>query len=119
MEAILEDMKVFFTENSTMVLIAIVALVAIVGFTMFRRNGGSLNGLSSLGLGSNTQDSKSPNSTESLESQNNVCDMSGVCRPQEVDNSNNMSPEQEQQQMSIQQQQQQQQQMMQSNGESS
>ena len=101
----IEDLKEFFNNNTTMVLIAVVALVAIVGFVLFRR----------MNSGSAQTPFPTPSyDMDGMESMNSVCDMaSGMCQPPE--HMAQMTPEQEQQlamqqQMMMQQMQQQQQQ---------
>ena len=100
----IEDLKTFFNNNTTMVLIAAVALVAIVGFFLFR----------SMNSGSSQTPFPTPShDMDGMESMNSVCDMaSGMCHPSE--HMSQMTPEQEQQlamqqQMMMQQMQQQQQ----------
>jgi len=83
----LEELKEFYTNNSTMVIMAVVALLAMVGFIIFRRlNSGSGQSMFP------TQ----PNDLDGMEAMNSVCDMaSGMCSPPE--HMTQMSPEQEQQ----------------------
>ena len=96
----LESIQTFLSNNATLVLVAIGAIVVVIAFIMYRRNNGS-NGSVPVPTPSHDLDG--------MESISTVCDLgSGVCHPQ------NLTPEQEQQimmqqQMMMQQMQQQQQ----------
>lgn len=97
----IEDIKEFLSNNSTMVLIAVVALVAIVGFFMFRRN---------TGIGHMQHNNTLPHDFEGMETMGSVCDMSsGMCQP--PTHMSQMSQEEQEQMMQQQMQQMQQQQM--------
>jgi hypothetical protein len=104
----LESVQEFISANSTLVLIAIAAVVAIIAFVIYRRNNGSTG----------TAPVPTPShDLEGMESLNTVCDMSsGMCHPQ------TLTPEQEQQimmqqQMMMQQMQMQQQEATQEQGQ--
>ncbi len=89
----------FMSANATLVLVAIAAVVAIIAFTIYRRNNGSTG----------TVPVPTPShDLEGMESLSTVCDMSsGMCHPQ------TLTPEQEQQIMMQQQMMMQQMQMQQ------
>lgn len=95
----LESVQEFISNNATLVLVAVGAIIVIVAFIMYRRNNGSNF---SVPVPTPSHD------LDGMESVNTVCDLgSGVCHPQ------NLTPEQEQQimmqqQMMMQQMQQQQ-----------
>ena len=126
MEEIIAEAKLFFTENTTMVMVGIVIVFALVGFVLFRGSPGGLAGLtSSLSsmIGGNSKPQPTASSSSKSESMNNVCNMSsGMCESQggaggaggaggDNDDSN-INHEHDVQMMM------QQQQMMQSNGDS-
>jgi hypothetical protein len=110
----LDQLKDFYSNNSTMVIIAIIALVAMVGMFMFKRNTVSVpqttNTFSDLQL--NTEDIRS-------DSVDGLCDLeTGMCYPQnqddlQVHHEQHMTPEMQQQLMQDHQMMQQQQQMSQ------
>jgi hypothetical protein len=79
----LESVQEFISANSTLVLVAIAAVIAIIAFVIYRRNNGSTG----------TAPVPTPShDLEGMESLNTVCDMSsGMCHPQ------TLTPEQEQQ----------------------
>jgi hypothetical protein len=79
----LESIQEFISANSTLVLVAIAAVIAIIAFVIYRRNNGSTG----------TAPVPTPShDLEGMESLNTVCDMSsGMCHPQ------TLTPEQEQQ----------------------
>ena len=93
----LEALQEFISNNATLVLVAISAIVIVVAFVIYRRNNGTVGGVP---VPTPSHD------LDGMESVNTVCDLaSGVCHPQ------NLTPEQEQQimmqqQMMMQQQQQ-------------
>lgn len=95
----LASIQEFVSNNATLILVAIAAIVAIIAFVVFRRNNGST---SAVPVPTPSHD------LEGMESINTVCDLaSGVCHPQ------NLTPEQEQQIMMQQQMMMQQMQMQQ------
>jgi len=95
----LESIQEFVSNNATLILVAIAAIVAIIAFVIFRRNNVSTTVVS---VPTPSHD------LEGMESVNTVCDLaSGVCHPQ------NLTPEQEQQIMMQQQMMMQQMQMQQ------
>ena len=111
----LEQIQQFFSENTTVVIMAVVALVSIVAFFLLRRN---------TGVGSGQQEVPYPTPShdmEGMETMGTVCDMaSGMCQPQDnmqQQQQQQMTPEQEQQMMVMQQQMMQQQMMAQQQGE--
>ena len=79
-----DAIKNFFSENSTMVILAVVGMIAIVAIFMFRNS-------------NKHGDTPIPTPSHDLEGMDNlnmVCDLAnGVCHPQ------NITPEQEQQAM--------------------
>ena len=82
----LEQLQEFFTNNSTMVILAAVAIVALVAFVMFKRANAASDlgppGTSVPGYGNiNTP----PHDLEGMENVNMVCDLAnGVCHPQQM-----------------------------------
>ena len=87
----IEDIKEFFTNNSTMVIMAILALVSIVAIFMFRRGSGT-EATGQVPYPTPSHD------LDGMESMASVCDMtSGMCHsPEQMAQ---MSQEQEQQMM--------------------
>ena len=73
----LAQIQEFFSENTTMVIIAVVALVAMVAFVLLRRNttGGSAE---------QTPYPTPSHDMEGMETMGSVCDISsGMCQPQD------------------------------------
>jgi len=101
----LESIQEFLSNNATLVLVAIGALVVVVAFIMYRRNNDDGSGRPP---GTSVPIPTPSHDLDGMESISTVCDLgSGVCHPQ------NLTPEQEQQimmqqQMMMQQMQQQQ-----------
>lgn len=101
----LESIQEFLSNNATLVLVAIGALVVVVAFIMYRRNNDDGSGRPP---GTSVPVPTPSHDLDGMESISTVCDLgSGVCHPQ------NLTPEQEQQimmqqQMMMQQMQQQQ-----------
>jgi LPXTG-motif cell wall-anchored protein len=86
----LETLNEFFANNSTLVLIGLVAIVALIGFVMFRRSSGNSAGVP---IPTPAHD------LEGMDNVNMVCDLAnGVCMPQ------NQPDEQMQMQMQMQEQ---------------
>lgn len=108
----LDQLKEFYSNNSTMVIIAIIALVAMVGMFMFKRNTlqQQSNTLSDLQL--NYEGGKNDSVEE-------LCDLeTGMCYPQnpsdlQIHQEQHMTPEMQQQLMQDHQMMQEQQQMLQ------
>jgi hypothetical protein len=102
----LESIQQFISNNATLVLVAVCAMVVVVGFIMYRRN--NSNGYDNGPSGTSVPVPTPSHDLDGMDSVNAVCDLSsGVCHPQ------NLTPEQEQQimmqqQMMMQQMQQQQ-----------
>lgn len=68
----LEQLNDFFANNSTMVLIGLVAIVALIGFVLFRRSSGN----ASAPVPTPSHD------LEGMDNVNMVCDLAnGVCMP--------------------------------------
>jgi hypothetical protein len=107
----LESLQEFLSTNSTLVLIAVVALVVVIGFVMYRRSTGQ-HSTSMVTVPTPSHD------LEGLDNVNMVCDLAnGVCMPQQTEEQHIMEQHimelQQQQQQQMQQQQMQQQQMQQ------
>lgn len=102
----LESIQTFLSNNATLVLVAIGAIVVVIAFIMYRRNNDDGSGRPP---GTSVPVPTPSHDLDGMESISTVCDLgSGVCHPQ------NLTPEQEQQimmqqQMMMQQMQQQQQ----------
>lgn len=96
----LEQIQQFFSENTTVVIMAVIALVSIVAFFILRRNTGVGSGLQQVPYPTPSHD------MEGMETMGKVCDMaSGMCQPQDnmQQQQQQMTPEQEQQMMAQQQ----------------
>ena len=93
----LEQLQEFFTNNSTMVILAVVTLVAIVGFVMFKRaTDPKYEGPPGHSVPIDANVNTPPHDLEGMENVNMVCDLAnGVCHPQQMaqqeDMQNNMS----------------------------
>lgn len=71
----LESIQEFFNNNSTMILIAVGAMIAIVAFVMFRRGGAQ----------EQHPVNTPPHDLEGMDNVNMVCDLAnGVCHPQQM-----------------------------------
>ncbi len=104
----LESLREFMSNNATLVLVAISAIIIVIAFVIYRRNN----------VDNNSIPTPTPShNLDGMDNVNSVCDLSsGVCHPQ------NITPEQEQQimlqqQMMMQQMQQQQNTMEQQNSQ--
>ena len=98
----IEQIKGFFSENSMMIILAVVGMIAIVAIFMFRnhgKNGGTPDALAMssvpdalASLGTRSIPVPTPShDLEGMDNVNMVCDLAnGVCHPQ------NITPEQEQ-----------------------
>ena len=99
----IEQIKAFFSDNSMMIILAVVGMIAIVAIFMFRNHGknvetpdaiasmGAPDGLASMGSLCTPVPTPS-HDLEGMDNVNMVCDLAnGVCHPQ------NITPDQEQQ----------------------
>lgn len=88
----LETINEFMHNNSTLVLLGLVAIVVLIGFVMFRRSSGSHGGVAPIPTPSHD--------LEGLDNTNMVCDLAnGVCMPQNEPQHGEMQMEQFQQGM--------------------
>ena len=103
----LEDIKDFITNNTTMIIIAVIALVAMVGMFMFKRN--TIQQIQNTNTFSDLQSTSENVRTDSVDG---LCDLeTGMCYPQNPDDlqvhqEQHMSPEMLQQQQQYMQEQQ-------------
>jgi hypothetical protein len=90
----IEEIKTFFSDNSMMIILAAVSMIAIVAIFMFRNNGKNIE-LENLLAKHDLQNAHVDTPTHDLEGMDNlnmVCDLAnGVCHP------HNITQEQEQQ----------------------
>ena len=76
----LESLNEFFANNSTLIMIAVGALLAIVAFVMFKQRS------SSQSMPQQTPVNTPAHDLEGMDNVNMVCDLAnGVCNPQQVE----------------------------------
>jgi hypothetical protein len=93
----LESINEFVNNNSTLVLLGLVAIVVLIGFVMFRRSTGSAN--------ANMPVPTPSHDLEGLDNTNMVCDLAnGVCMPQQQPEYHQEMPMEMEQQHSMEQQ---------------
>jgi hypothetical protein len=84
----IDQIKEFFSENSMMIILAVVGMIAIVAIFMFRNHGKNAEAPEHTPVPTPSHD------LEGMDNLNMVCDLAnGICHPQ------NITPEQEQQAM--------------------
>jgi hypothetical protein len=73
----LESIQEFFNNNTIMILIAVGAMIAIVAFVVFRKNGNV--------AGHPEMINTPPQDLEGMDNVNMVCDLAnGICHPQQM-----------------------------------
>jgi len=92
----IEQIKAFFSENSMMIILAVVGMIAIVAIFMFRNHSKNVETQDALAsMGAHRVPVPTPShDLEGMDNLNMVCDLAnGVCHP------HNITPEQEHQAM--------------------